>query len=133
MTLYHETLKEIEQWEQNPHHNLQDWLGKINPILEILQQGTLKHEKIIALFEDNNGLIIHYEYTALGCSNESHSTIPIQVLKADNPVLEAQRYKLQQDLNHAIRQKTEAAKAVTTWLNKELQIREAIANLATHT
>ena len=130
MSFYDEIAQEVEAWTQNPYtYNTSDMKAMLNPLLEATGQGTLSGVSIRDIMLTEESLDIEYEYSARGHADASSVQLPVFILKASNPLLQATRYKLLTDIQEVENRKTAAARTITACLNQEAKLKAQLAAL----
>jgi hypothetical protein len=93
MNLYELTQNAISQFNKYRHPNLDSWQEEIDKILSALGESTIDH---IYFREDK--LYIRTSYSVLCCSQNNTMSIPISILKSENPIQKASIFYLEKQI-----------------------------------
>lgn len=85
------------------HPHLDDARKLISDILKAAGKGTIEHDKIETLDEYTGFLRIETSWSTRGCEQTSEFEIPSSIIDADDPIVAATRWGLNEQLAEAQR------------------------------
>jgi hypothetical protein len=101
MKLYELTQEAISQFGTYKNPNIDEWIEEIDKVLIALKEPTISSDTIEDIYFDNDNLNIRTSYSVRCCDCSSDMSIPIEILKDENPVKKATKFYLSKELSSA--------------------------------
>lgn len=125
MNLLELTNHAIEQVDKFRSPDIDEWIRHIDPILKAAGQCTIRGDDVDSIFMARGYIVIETSYTTRGCQQNNRMELSLDILNADDPIKAANRYRLEQEINHtefelqASQSKTKRLEAKLVELNAE--------------
>jgi hypothetical protein len=86
MNLYELTVAAEAEFSTYRHADIDDWIEAIDPVLEAYGESMMGSDKVEDITLTDDSLNIRTSYSVRCCSQSNEISIPVSILKADDPV-----------------------------------------------
>jgi hypothetical protein len=124
MNLYDQTLAAESEVSIYRSANISEWIEAIDPVLKAAGECSIGRDTVDDISVSETTLTIRTSYSVRCCPQNNDMSLPISVLKADNPIQAATHYRLGNELAEA-KTSLSAAQRVLTENTKKVALLEA--------
>lgn len=118
MTLYDQTLVAESEVATYRSANIDDWIAVIDPVLKAAGECTIGSDKVDDVSVSADTVTINTSYSVRCCLQTNSMRIPVSILRADNPIQAATRYRLDMEIADAKNRLASAHRTVTEYSEK---------------
>ena len=101
MNLYDLTLAAESKVSTYRSANIDEWCAAIDPVLKADGECVVGGDKVDDISVSESTLTIRTSYSVRCCAQTNDMSIPVDILKAGNPVQAATRYRISRELAEA--------------------------------
>lgn len=94
--------------------DIREWRDAIDMVLDAAGESCIGGDTVEAIDTSGDTLTIDTSYVSRGCPDTSTVSLPLAILKADNPVSAAQRYRLDTEIETAKAALADAQRVVSS-------------------
>ena len=98
--------------------NVDEWIAAIDPVLLSAGECCIGNDRIDDITLGENELRITTSYSVRGCVQTNDLRLPVYILKADEPVRAAYRYRINKELGEAKRELATSQRIAAEWAGK---------------
>jgi len=130
MNLYDLTLAAESEVSTYRSADIDEWRAAIDPVLKAAGECAVGSDKVDDISLSANTLTIRTSYSVRCCAQTNSMSIPVSILKAENPVQAATRFRLGNELAEAKNRMAAAQRALTEYTEKVASLEAELAAVA---
>lgn len=130
MNLYDLTLAAESEVSTYRSADIDEWRAAIDPVLKAAGECVVGTDKVDDISVSAKTLTIRTSYSVRCCAQNNSMSIPVAILKAENPVQAATRYRLGNELVEAKNRMAAAQRALAESTEKVALLEAELAAIA---
>jgi len=101
MNLYDLTVAAEQQVSTYCSANIDEWRDAIDPVLEAAGECTIGKDHVDDITVSEDEISIRTSYSVRCCEQSNDMSVPLSIVKAENPIQAANRYRVGNELEDA--------------------------------
>lgn len=118
MNLYDLTVAAEQDVSTYRSADIDEWRAAIDPVLKAAGECAVGNDKVDDITLAKNELRIRTSYSVRCCAQTNDMSLPLEIVKAENPVQAATRYRVGKELVEARNRLASAQRSVTEYSEK---------------
>ena len=131
MNLYEQTLAVESAVSTYRSANIDAWIEAIDPVLTAAGECAIGNDQVDDITVSEQTLTIRTSYSVRCCAQTNDMSLPIFILKANNPIQAATRYQISNELAESKTRLAAAQRAQTEYTEKVAALEAALAAFPT--
>ena len=127
MNLYDLTVAAEQDVSTYRSADIDEWRAAIDPVLKAAGECTVGNDKVDDITLSKNELRIRTSYSVRCCAQTNDMSLPISIVRSENPVQAATHYRVGKELSEAKSRLAAAQRSVTEYSEKVASLEAELA------